>query len=144
MEPMADASAGNREREERGKFRDGIKRGSGSLKRKREEGDLVEGATESTDAAKKSKKRKGQKEPNPLSVKKAKKKVEEGSTKPEKSESKKKVDDVNGSAENVGEGSDPSIKRKRRRKHKSVAGTGDANDATEANEGVGAMAESEA
>jgi len=37
MEPMADASAGNREKEEKIKLRDGLKRGSGSLKRKRDE-----------------------------------------------------------------------------------------------------------
>src|SRR6187402_1346142 len=38
MEPMASATSDNREREERVKFRAGLKRGSGSLKRKREEG----------------------------------------------------------------------------------------------------------
>ena len=37
MEPMAGATAENREKEERGKFRAGLKRGSGSLKRKRED-----------------------------------------------------------------------------------------------------------
>jgi len=37
MEPMAGATSGNREREERGKFRAGLKRGTprGSLRRKR-------------------------------------------------------------------------------------------------------------
>merc|ERR1711977_103109 len=39
MEPMAEASTDNREKEERVKFRAGLKRGSGSLKRKREDGE---------------------------------------------------------------------------------------------------------
>ncbi|KAF8866546.1 hypothetical protein BDZ45DRAFT_568971, partial [Acephala macrosclerotiorum] len=42
MEPMASSTADNREKEERGKFRAGLKRGSGSLKRKREDEDADE------------------------------------------------------------------------------------------------------
>jgi U3 small nucleolar RNA-associated protein 23 len=45
MEPMAGVTSENREREERGKFRAGLKRGTprGSLRRKREEDDDDEG-----------------------------------------------------------------------------------------------------
>jgi U3 small nucleolar RNA-associated protein 23 len=132
MEPMADASTGNREREERGKFRDGIKRGSGSLKRKREDGEEVPGdVAADIDGVKKSKKRKGQKEPNPLSMKKPKKKPEETNAKPAKSALKETENRIGGSTEATAEGSDPSIKRKRRRKHKSAVGTDETVDPVE-------------
>jgi U3 small nucleolar RNA-associated protein 23 len=81
MEPMAENTSEQRAREERGKFRDGLKRGSGSLKRKREEdGDgehAGERAEDGDDVSKKKKKAvKGPKGPNPLAVKKPKKKPE--------------------------------------------------------------------
>ncbi|KAG9238376.1 putative rRNA-processing protein utp23 [Amylocarpus encephaloides] len=81
MEPMAGATSDNRDREERGKFRAGLKRGSGSLKRKREDGEEG-GKEEGTDGGgsglkKKKKSGKGPKEPNPLAVKKSKKKQSE-------------------------------------------------------------------
>lgn len=125
MEPMADATVGNREREEKGKFRDGLKsRGSGSLKRKREEGDEAgeKQGEVGDDVSKKSKKRKGPKEPNPLSVKKPKKKAEGETIKPVTLETKKKENDIGGSDRATTAESDPDFKRKRRRKHKSAAG----------------------
>lgn len=121
MEPMADATAGNREKEERGKLRDGLRRGSGSLKRKREDDDEA-GDTKSAEAEttpKKSKKRKGPKEPNPLSMKKAKKPKVDGA--PAKSKSEESRRD-NGTKESVPavEGSETTGKKKRKRKHKST------------------------
>jgi U3 small nucleolar RNA-associated protein 23 len=125
MEPMAGATAENREKEERGKFRAGLKRGSGSLKRKREDGeekDQVEGQGQEN-LPKKKKAAKGPKGPNPLAVKKPKKKPEEVAATPTVVGSKKE----RGSGEsNPGQadGSEPSIKRKRKRKHKSGDGGG--------------------
>ncbi|CAL3964294.1 unnamed protein product [Diplocarpon coronariae] len=109
MEPMAERSTDNREREERGKFRDGLRRGGGVLKRKRdgeggEEGEKVEGE-EST----KKKKKKGPKEPNPLSMPKPKKKASEEAK--SKSEKEKWIDTSNSEQVNGG-------KRKRKRKPK--------------------------
>lgn len=99
MEPMADKSTKNRDREERSKFRDGL-RASGSLKRKREEDEETPAPAS---GEKKPKKKWGVKEPNPLSVKKPKKKkVEE--------ESKPKPAVVLSEAE-------PAIKKKRKRTH---------------------------
>jgi U3 small nucleolar RNA-associated protein 23 len=79
MEPMAGVTAENREREERGKFRAGIKSGraSGSqrMKRKREDSEGETGLCSSEDgvaegAAKRRKSYgKGPKGPNPLAVK---------------------------------------------------------------------------
>lgn len=127
MEPMADATVGNREREERSKFRDGLKsRGSGSMKRKREDGDETgeeHGPTQNDIS--KSKKRKGVKEPNPLSVKKPKKKQEGDDSKPAVLEAKETDSGVRGLDQAISGGSDPNIKRKRKRKHKSAAEGGE-------------------
>jgi U3 small nucleolar RNA-associated protein 23 len=83
MEPMASATEQQRDREEKSKFKQGLKGqrnpGSESLKRKRD--DEEEGADgrsvtgDTTEGPKPSKKKrpKGPKEPNPLSVKKPKK-----------------------------------------------------------------------
>ena len=77
LEPMAGATEGVREREEKLKIRSGLRRGSAGVKRKREDGD--EQASVETDAAAaterqpKKKKAKGLKGPNPLSVMKSKK-----------------------------------------------------------------------
>jgi len=126
MEPMAGATSENRDREERGKFRAGLKRGSGSLKRKREDDDdeLKEEAGTSdnrAEANKAKKKGKGPKGPNPLAVKKPKKKTttEEGAA-PWKGNDKpapveRSTDQ--GDAESGG-------KHKRRRKHKSAGNGG--------------------
>lgn len=138
MEPMAGATAENREREERQKFRDGLKggRGSGSLKRKREEDEAGEKGAEgeTTGEPKKTKKRKGPKGPNPLSVKKPKKRPEAEKPKAtEKGEDKKTESKVEASGQQAGEGSEPNAKPKRRRKHKSSAAkTGVSTDATDA------------
>lgn len=88
MEPMAEQSADMRDRDEKVKFRDGIKRMGRELKRKRED-DVDDALTEGQEVAqshdaptpiegqqqqpKKKKKRYGVKGPNPLSVMKAKK-----------------------------------------------------------------------
>lgn len=124
MEPMADASVESREREERGKFREGLKRGSGSLKREREE-DIGEVGREK----KKSKSVRGVKGPNPLAVKKGKKKVEgEGAVRVARKEGKKVIEGekTGDSVEDVdGEGGETGAKRKRRRKHKSGVAAGE-------------------
>jgi U3 small nucleolar RNA-associated protein 23 len=115
MEPMAGATAENREKEERGKFRAGLKRGSGSLKRKRED-DEDEKSGVQEDKSKKVVK--GPKGPNSLAVRKPKKKPEEAAATSIKSEIKKE----SGNEElNAGQPDGPlsSIKRKRKRKHKS-------------------------
>lgn len=139
MEPMAEKSVEGREREERSKFRDGLKRGSGSLKRKREDGEDEDGAGagkgDSEEVKKKKKTARGVKGPNPLAVKKAKKKVEgeggvaavtrkDGGEKDNNSPTKAgKADAVDGDEAEAG------AKRKRKRKHKSGAAPGDAEPA---------------
>jgi U3 small nucleolar RNA-associated protein 23 len=122
MEPMAGATSENRDREERGKFRAGLKRGSGSLKRKRDDEDVRSGDEEQARAmdAPKKKKRimKGPKEPNPLAVRKPKKKpAEEASSGPKEDKKAGTTEsvDVNGTGESESNG-----KRKRKRKHKSA------------------------
>jgi U3 small nucleolar RNA-associated protein 23 len=133
MEPMAEATSDNRDREERGKFRAGLKRGSGSLKRKREDDDDGDGEREKTTGVdgkstqKKKRSAKGPKEPNPLAVKKSKKKqlVEGG-------DSRKRAG-TGSSNPDQPETSESGGKRKRRRKPKSSSeGT-----AVEASEVVG-------
>ena len=126
MEPMAGATSENRDREERGKFRAGLKRGSGSLKRKREDND--NGEVEGHDEGGKPRKKtvKGPKGPNPLSVKKAKKRSteEEDAT---RWEGIKMEAPGEGSAEQ--KDADSGVKRKRRRKHKSGANGEEAGEA---------------
>lgn len=120
MEPMAGATAENREREERGKFRDGLKRGrgSGSLKRKRD--DELEG--ENRDAGASGKKKmsiKKVKGPNPLAMKKPKKRPEgQGTTTPAKDTRSETVGERNSPP---AEDAELATKKKRRRKHKSGA-----------------------
>lgn len=118
MEPMAGATAENREKEERGKFRAGLKRRSGSLKRKREDDKVKEDAETKEDMPKKRKTVKGPKGPNPLAVKKSKKKPEGIATASTKVEFKK---ELGTETPNAGQpaGSEPSVKRKRKRKLKS-------------------------
>ena len=78
LEPMAGASAEVREREEKGKVRAGLKGASGgggnAIGEKRKREDDGEGGKGDVQPAKKQKK-KGPKEPNPLSVRKGKKSV---------------------------------------------------------------------
>ncbi|KAI9053449.1 hypothetical protein LZ554_002407 [Drepanopeziza brunnea f. sp. 'monogermtubi'] len=120
MEPMAEESKGMREREERGKFRVGLKAGAGrGLKRARED-EQHPGEGEGGEEKPTKKKRKGPKEPNPLSMPKKKKAVVvEGDV---KEKSTKKTD-----AKGEGEGTEPGEqggKRKRKRKPKAVADGG--------------------
>lgn len=122
MEPMAGTSTEVRAREERSKFRQGIKsvRASGSLKRKRNEGDEDDeeesamkdmGAQEG--AAKKKKSAPGPKGPNPLAMKK-KKKVEGNNKKLDASST---LADATSTAT---DGSEP-VRRKRKRLHSKKA-----------------------
>jgi U3 small nucleolar RNA-associated protein 23 len=120
MEPMAEATSDNRDREEKIKFRAGLKRGSGSLKRKREDGDDGDGEEKQIvgadgDSTRRKKKRggKGPKEPNPLAVKKPKKtrSAEDGES--------KKTGEADGSNLDPAEPLESGGKRKRRRKPKS-------------------------
>ncbi|KAK0119070.1 hypothetical protein ONS95_007933 [Cadophora gregata] len=127
MEPMAEASTDNREKEERVKFRAGLKRGSGSLKRKREDGEDEEemaGAEGEMDIPKKKKKAKGPKGPNPLAVKKSKKSTEEGSSPFDQKQIKALV--VGESNPEKSDGPEHGAKRKRKRKPKSGAERGGA------------------
>jgi U3 small nucleolar RNA-associated protein 23 len=121
MEPMAGVTAENREREERSKFRAGLKsrRASGTqgIKRKRE---YESGVSQANDyigvgdgTTKKRSHGKGPKGPNPLSVKKPKKRVEKDA-----SPSKSRPKGDNGMATEDSAGIEASFKRKRRRKHK--------------------------
>ncbi|KAL9947525.1 hypothetical protein ACHAPW_005361 [Verticillium nonalfalfae] len=117
LEPMASESAEIRAREEKSKYRAGLK-GSAppGAKRKREaddegdqDGDGKEAKdSDATDAKKKKKKAYGKKEPNPLAVKKAK-----------------------DASRNAKQGSEPE-KKKRKRKHKAPAGEGQAGENGEA------------
>ncbi|EGY21819.1 rRNA-processing protein UTP23 [Verticillium dahliae VdLs.17] len=119
LEPMASESAEIRAREEKSKYRAGLK-GSAppGAKRKREaddegdqDGDGKEAKdSDATDAKKKKKKAYGKKEPNPLAVKKAK-----------------------DASKNAKQGSEPE-KKKRKRKHKAPAAEGQAGEDGEAQE----------
>lgn len=126
MEPMAGATSENRDREERGKFRAGLKRGSGSLKRKRggdedgegEKSGAGEGLKEAGGVKKKAVK--GPKGPNPLAVKKSKKKpTEEG-------ESTRRNGEAVAEGSNEAGDAESGAKRKRRRKHKTAGDDGEA------------------
>ncbi|TAQ90518.1 hypothetical protein B7494_g1164 [Chlorociboria aeruginascens] len=127
IEPMAGSSAAVREREERRKFRDGLKRGSGSLKRKREEDDgtgATEAGNEDALSTKKTKYKKGPKEPNPLAIKKPKREVIIADT---TAKSLKVPASVTGGGSAIPEPSDLT-KRKRKRKHKSGIGNATATE----------------
>lgn len=77
MKPMAGVTAENRKKDEMGKFRAGLKSrrvsGSQGMKRKREDREDVDG---DSGAKRKKSYERGPKGPNPLSVKKSKKRVE--------------------------------------------------------------------
>lgn len=132
MEPMATGSTGVREGRERGKFKSGLRQDDGSAtgKWKRQDGlgeviQFEDGRMVATNdgEAKKKKRRRGPKEPNPLSVKRPKRKEAEdyqGTTEGHKQEHEdsdvpQEVDVVNIRAAEDGE---PKLARKRRRKHK--------------------------
>ena len=130
MEPMAGATGDHRGKEERGKFRAGLKRGSGSLKRKRDDGndeaaerdvaDQLQGGEE--EPKKKKKVRGGPKGPNPLAVKKPKKKTEGEGTISASKNSIGKESGTGSSTQVEADGSEPTARRKRRRKHKLEGG----------------------
>ncbi|KAH7399479.1 Fcf1-domain-containing protein [Pyrenochaeta sp. MPI-SDFR-AT-0127] len=131
MEPMANASEEQREREEKSKFKQGLKgqrKPDAGQKRKRNDDEengqdsrsTVDGASGDTGSQKK-KRHKGPKGPNPLSVKKAKK---EGSQ--AQSSTVKKTKSTGEDTSHTGatdatdaQDADASGPRKRKRKHKS-------------------------
>ena len=119
MEPMAETSVGVREGVEREKFRGGVKR-LGGVKRKREDdgGVGAEGKGLGEERERKKKKVRGQKGPNPLSVKKPKK-VDKAINGVEAVPKRTDLEDAprEGESEQGKEG--VGQKRKRRRKHKS-------------------------
>ena len=124
MEPMAEKTVGARKREERGKFREGIKRGSGALKRKNEDHHREEEDGRSVDEQirKRRKVAKGPKGPNPLAVKKSKKRVDEegfSSVSTLKECTTEKGDEVANGRQADGLEAATEQKRKRKRKHKS-------------------------
>ncbi|KAH9879056.1 hypothetical protein J1614_002491 [Plenodomus biglobosus] len=145
MEPMANATEELREREEKSKFKMGLKgqrKPDAGEKRKRNDDEAQGGesteVTSTADAKPSKKRQKGPKGPNPLSVKKAKK--DQGppqpkATKPAKSAEKESsqgvTPDAAEDAMNAGEG-DGAAPRKRRRKHKSKAEGSAAADGEEA------------
>lgn len=138
LEPMANASEEQREREEKSKFKLGLKgqrKSDVGGKRKRNtdgednELDVHSGTESATGEAKSSKKRrqKGPKEPNPLSIKKAKKdQPPTRSTAPKASKHARDHDVlVSATVSNTEDGEgDETAPRKRRRKHKSKAEPG--------------------
>lgn len=143
MEPMAGTSTEVREREERGKFRDGLRGASTSgqgAKRKRDDTNDESGAQDKTSCEAKKKKPyvKGAKGPNPLSVKKSKKKSDiDGSKTGSQQEASKGLHTAEGTKDTeVAEApTEGDIKKKRRRKHKSVAVIGGEETTTAAEEG---------
>ena len=127
MEPMAQASVGVREREEKSKLRAGVRKsaGSGDVLGKRKRDDTMDGLGEDAAAAaadgepKKKRKAHGLKGPNPLSIKKKKTPVlAEGD--PRVGGVSLSIQTHNSKPGNeVSEKTDP--KKTRRRKHKSSA-----------------------
>jgi U3 small nucleolar RNA-associated protein 23 len=135
MESMADATEQHREREEKSKFKLGLKgqrKPDAAPKRKREdegEGGQSIGDQTTGDAKPKAKKRKGPKGPNPLSVKKPKKDKTAQTSATKKA--RPSTSEAGGGDDQRGE-REESAPRKRRRKHKSKAdGGGDAPDGGE-------------
>lgn len=124
MEPMAQGSIDAQEREERGKFRAGIK-GRRELKRKRDEdaNDREESTTEGKENALeeqdvlRTKKKKGPKGPNPLSMLKPKKRAVTENGQKKESNVTNNGPPVNHGSPSDGAGEQP--KKKRKRKHKS-------------------------
>lgn len=153
LEPMAEATEQYRNREEKSKFKAGLKGGrvSNSGEKRKREDDTEEQGTESIggkstgDARPQKKKPKGAKGPNPLSVKKTKKPSQAepsgekaAKSKPAKTESQHTEDAVD--ATTTGEGEE-AAKRKRKRKHK-PKGDGGVSEGGVALEAEGETAES--
>ena len=127
MEPMANATEKQREKEEKSKFRAGLKgqRMPEQLqKRKREDADesIADGAMEARPVKKT--KRKGPKEPNPLSMKKAKKDKPAAEASAPKKPKTATTDDTRPATADGDSAPDASTGHKRKRKHKSKADTG--------------------
>jgi U3 small nucleolar RNA-associated protein 23 len=138
MEPMANATEELREREEKSKFKMGLKgqrKPDQTQKRKRDDEEeeqddrsIADGATDVRPAKKK--KAKGPKQPNPLSMKRAKKdKPATDASAPKKSKSSD-ANHTHSSAADDAAAPSESSGRKRKRKPKSK-GDGDAAPATE-------------
>ena len=129
MEPMAQASVGVREREEKSKLRAGVRKsaGSGDLLGKRKWGDdALDGvgkdvAADGAQEAEPKKKRKahGLKGPNPLSIKKKKTPILAGSDPLGDRALHSRQTQASQPGDEISEKSDP--KKTRRRKHKSSA-----------------------
>lgn len=143
MEPMANASEELREREEKSKFKMGLKgqrKPDVGAKRKRNDEEAQDGASvgdKPMGTAKPAKKQKGPKGPNPLSVKKAKK--EQGPPQPKavkranSSKTGHPPPSTTDAADPSNQGDDnDAAPRKRRRKHKSKADSSVAVDGEEA------------
>lgn len=135
MEPIATATAQNREREEREKFRAGLKGGRASRtqtgKRKRDDengeshSDIQDHDVYTGEAVPKRKKTRGSgpKGPNPLSTKKPKKRLDaKGVGVPLRAEPHAYGTTAGGAQRE--ELAEEGVKRKRRRKHKAVLGVG--------------------
>lgn len=132
LEPMATASEDQREREEKQKFRAGLKgrRDTGQKRKRDDEDDMTGQGTKSIEEqstedsrSQKKKRAKGPKAPNPLSMKKSKKppQAEPHGDSAAKSKTAKQeapsipMEDASGQA-SIAEGGE--AKRKRKRKHK--------------------------
>ena len=119
MEPMAHASIGVREREEKGKLRAGVKKITGNTgvlgKRKREEENGDEDDNAESTQIKKKKKAYGAKGPNPLSIKKKKARPNEGST--NKTADTSITDDRPKASAGAGNTTADDVKKKRSKKH---------------------------
>ena len=129
MEPMTDVTVQLRAREEKGKFRAGLlgkRSGSSTLKRKREDADAVVNAAtvRSGPVAETVRvRKKGPKGPNPLSVKKPKRDVSAADRARSSATSSERPSDDTASTDVAGvHGQEASsIKKKRRRKHKTAS-----------------------
>jgi U3 small nucleolar RNA-associated protein 23 len=120
MEPMTSATEEHREREEKSKFKLGLKgarKPDAGEKRKREDDEEKDDKSVATEAQVPKKKRKGPKQPNPLSMKK--KKVDPAAAQPTTKKSKP-VEPTQPTTTDAQDGEAPAPK-KRRRKHKSKA-----------------------
>ncbi|KAF1912504.1 Fcf1-domain-containing protein [Ampelomyces quisqualis] len=130
MEPMAQVSEKLREREEKSKFKMGLKgqrKPDQAPKRKRDDGDgdqdaqsIADGATGDAQPSKK-KRAKGPKQPNPLSMKKAKKDKPSSLAHDTKKPKPAETSDARPSAADDTGAAGESSGRKRKRKHKSKA-----------------------
>lgn len=120
MARMPENSQAEREKEERHKFRDYLKK-SGPNKRKRDDEDDQKDKPEGTEEHPKKKKSFGPKQPNPLSVKKKAKRPNEAAEKARVDEKKESGKGAEMRTDGEPGATKQSGKRKRSRKHKSAA-----------------------